>query len=334
MTSANGLVVANTVTVTPGATATMLLSQMPKGTQILNLDSTRSIWVSDNQSVVPGIGYQIGPLGSCVWQYDGQPAYACVDTGVTTPVSVTFGNSVSDVTNPVFVAEALAILGIPNVLVEDALNNNNPYIIPTGNNTPQIDVHKYASLIIVSNLAPSVNAFILEYQWFDVAGHPCGSGELTCPPSQVVPPWQIPVQGATVEFINLGNGTISLSVDGTNRSVDRATMLNDNLILNAFALNQAYVIGSQYNLGTLYPPNGKANSVALDMTLGPGLKGLFQLADAIGNVFQLADNTQFRTRTDTFQQFNMTVQLPPVPLTILFACMASGSGLTSLVAAG
>lgn len=227
MTSANGLVVANTVTVTPGATPTTLLSQMPAGTQILNLSTTSSIWVSDNQSVTPGIGYELGPQGSCVWQYDKQPCYACVDTGVTAPVSVTFGNSVSDVQNPTFVAIALALQGIPNVLIADTLFNG-VLAAPLGNT--QIDVSKYASVEINFATDPAALSPINIKGTFSVniagLGLTAVDGfNVTSPTPKISPnagglAIAVPVNGKILTLFNATAATpVTVTVVGTNRPV-------------------------------------------------------------------------------------------------------------------
>lgn len=337
MTNPNGLVVPSTVTVDPGPTPTMLLSRMPAGTQIVNLSTTDSIWVSDNPSVTPSIGWELGPQGSLVWQYDQQAAYSCVDTGVVSPVAVTFGNSVSDIQNPVFVAQAMAILGIPNVLVEDALPN---VVLAAGATSAFIDVSRYASLFLGNNTAASITGWKFQYVFYDpnfnqlglsifgVPADPSGIG-FTCPS------YQIPVAGKYIKITNNSASAATLFMTGTNRLCERAMLATDILNMVAFQQTFAWVNGADYNLGMYFPSAPKDGQISMDVTFAPAVRGLIRFYDINGIEFQIIDDTQFHVRADTFKQALVNLQVPPLPVQVSFHSFATvAAALVSVIIMG
>lgn len=293
MTTPNGLVVANTVTVDPGATPTTLLTNMPAGTQILNLSTSASIWISDNQSITPGQGYELGPQGSCVWQYDKQACYACVDTGVLAPVNVTFGNSVSDIQNPVFVAEALAILGIPNVLLTDVLIPFGTSIAAGGvlsvpgiskyasllvyafaNNTNTTMIVQGAQLVTPGNIG--VDTFYLTQLAPDGVHAPAGAFNPTATAL-------IPVSGQTLQLNNLDLGNaINIIVIGSNRPVTgprrvlSGNAMTPRSLINATNTNAVFLTAFDGGISQL--PDWTSYNGPISVCLNPGVQGILYLA--------------------------------------------------------
>jgi hypothetical protein len=106
------------VLVAPGPTPTLLGAQVPQGTTLLNLDTVRGVWLSSSSAVSPSNGIYIGPFGTVQWGTVG-PVYACVDAGVTSPVSVAIAPDANNVSNPTGVAEAVALYqdSLPTVTV-------------------------------------------------------------------------------------------------------------------------------------------------------------------------------------------------------------------------
>lgn len=305
-TSPTGLATTSTVSVTSVTVPKMLLSQMPAGTQIVNNDLTNSVWISENQSLTPGIGYELGAQGSCTWQYDGQPAYAILDTSATGPVNLTFGNSVSDITNPLFVAEALAIKGIPSVLVEDDLGSFTfPGLYPAG--IGPIDVSKYATLGI-SSASSSINGVDIIVQFSDHSGKQLFIGTVAeigrVGDPAVMPPFSVPVLGPFVQFFTTLNAG-SFSLTGTNRLSDR---LRNNAVTTtniAVGSSPTFTSGVQYKLGRL----GVSGGQLLEMTFSSiGFGGFhplgnFSYFDAYGNEMVIADTGEMyaSATTDTYR---------------------------------
>lgn len=117
---------------------------------IYNADSVNAVWVSPYPSVAPGIGMRIGPKGSLVWN-NRTACYGVADTGVTSPVPINVSTSISQLTNPIDVATAVAAqllaTGIPSVFVGDLLYNQ-IITVNSGSFVLPNFVDRYASLSI------------------------------------------------------------------------------------------------------------------------------------------------------------------------------------------
>lgn len=127
------------------------------GATVYNNDSTLAVWISDTPSTSIGNGYQIGPLGSILWQSE-RPPWAIVGNDLngvlgTTPVLLTVSDNIQEPVNPVSNAVAINLSGIPVTaktipVWRDA--NGNPTTYAPGTSTPMLDVSQYSTLIFTS----------------------------------------------------------------------------------------------------------------------------------------------------------------------------------------
>ena len=207
------------VTVNTGSAPTELFKQLPAGTLIQNQDTVNAVWISSSPNVSPGNGHRLGSLGSVIWEKTGD-SYACVDTGVSSAVSVIIGKDVSNPVNPVDVATStalqLAAQGIPNTLLMDTVHYGTLEYL-------ELDVSKYSSLLI--NLSPvsgGTPTCFVSFTSADYPSHFTNSYELTTVSdsynSEIT--YEIPVSGPIVSiFPNIANGFIMIR--GTNRLVNR-----------------------------------------------------------------------------------------------------------------
>lgn len=162
-----------TIPVAPGKQPTQLTgAPLAKGTTIYNADSTNAVWVSSASNVSPGNGQLIGPLGNAQWNNDSAQAFACVDTGVTGPVSVIVSGDISGVNNPVALAAATASIllaqGIPVVFQGSLISNVR--LGPSGalTYTVPVDLSGYAGLCV--NLFQIGPEQAITLSWLDAPG--------------------------------------------------------------------------------------------------------------------------------------------------------------------
>ena len=147
---------------------TTLNVALPSGATIFNPDPNNAIWVGNNPGIAPNAGMRIGPKGSLTWSSDKQPCYACVDTGVATNVTVNISTDVINVVNPIdvgiAVATALAVQGVPSVLVGDLIYNA---AIPAAGSTfviIPVDISRYANLTVLLESSTRANRYTLTYR--------------------------------------------------------------------------------------------------------------------------------------------------------------------------
>lgn len=326
--SPTGLATATTVTVKSAVTATQLLSQMPAGTQIVNNDLTNSVWISENQSTTPGNGFELGAQGSCTWQYDKQPAYAILDTAATGPVSVTFGNSVSNITNPLFVAEALAIKGIPNVLVEDDLG---VFTMPFG----PIDVSKYATVFFQTSAGASSED--INWSFTDANGNTLGIGQVGVRGdgihSTITIPFSIPVTGPFLGMASSLQPNKTVHLTATNRETDRP--INQWITTNTAQLadTDTFSAGSNSPLGLLNVSGGRDLYVTMRSTGFGGFHplGIFVYQDYFGQQQIIGDTAEMHLIQPDDYVVEKVIPWPTSPGYIRFIANQSGGPIGGTV---
>jgi len=329
----------STVTVPPGP-ARNLLSNMPSGTIIYNQDKVNTVWISENPSVSPGFGYKLGPLGSMIWAYDGRQCYGCVDTGVTTPVIITYGNSISDLNNPVdvgiAVSTALLQQGIPNVYQETQLASGD-VLAPF--QSKFYDVHTFASVVIRNNVANSLQGRLaldfLEFsQGIAMATYIMAPDpdKLRFDSDQIA----FNVRGYWFEVSNLdatNTATIWLTASNRLRTVDVDASIDS---AQPFQWNTASIA---MVAGTTYPLTLQQNGVHLtgpvyaDFDLnGTVVKGYYQLryTDGSGTTRSIiiANSTEMQI-VGTIMVINKMMALPETSIDIDFVCTTAGTAIAS-----
>lgn len=105
----------NTYQVQPGPPVQLSGSPIPVGSLVINNDPTDTVWVSTVPTVSPGNGMPIAPLSATNWNplQKGGTFWACVDSGVLTPISITVTDDANTYTNPVGVAQAQSNIAAP-----------------------------------------------------------------------------------------------------------------------------------------------------------------------------------------------------------------------------
>ncbi|MHB1357032.1 MAG: hypothetical protein ACYCZF_13775 [Anaerolineae bacterium] len=211
-----GYLVTTTLQIPPGP-ALNILKQLAPGTIIINHDTVNTVWLSESANVAPGGGYKLGPLGNITWSKNSD-VWACVDTGVTAPVTINLGNTIAGVVNPVDVAAATASLllaqGVPNVLILDTLYNGN--LIDKA-----LDVSKYSGLLITM-YSPGVSTCILEFE--DALGIATNQFPLRARNGGNTDriTFEIPVSGITASVIvGTAPANSTINIRGTNRLIDK-----------------------------------------------------------------------------------------------------------------
>jgi hypothetical protein len=242
--------------ITPGPPI-LITSGLAGGATVYNHDTQDAIWVGVTPDVSPGNGSKVGALGSVVWSQNG-PIYAVVDTGVTTPVSVTLSTSTTNPVDPVAVGSAVAAqllaTGVPSVLTGAPVPYNNTGSI--------INVSNYAAITVgVLVMAPGK----LTYQFTsDAAGF-----QITASRTLVVAVagyiyFNAPVNGPYFQISATG-GLNNLSIYGTNRTlVERVLVLSPGA---SKGLTQTWLAnGSSQDLGLQITTNGGPHQLRMVVT--------------------------------------------------------------------
>ncbi len=204
-----------------------IYKQAPSGTLVQNQDSKNAIWIGDS-NVSPGLGTRLGALGSLTLQSISD-LFACVDTGVNTPVIVTVGNDVSAVSNPVDIATATALelstQGVPNVLLMSTIISQSLISAVSGN---LYDCSKYANIQV--QLSPPLgNSVTCQLQFLDSNNFICGEYTLVTPDDANNEPliFSLPNLGIKLKIIGgLNSATGYVYIVGSNRSISTAKMLS------------------------------------------------------------------------------------------------------------
>lgn len=296
----------------------------------VNNDPANSVWISPASSVSPNNGIIVAAGGGSV-EWGGGDTYACLDAGVAnlTPVVVQFSNNARNPSNPVATAEALALIGIPSVLVQNAILSN--VVVTSGNllNVTNVDVHKYSQLIMeILNAGP--NPIKLEIIWFDINGTILGEYEYDIPfYTGHAPVYSIPVDGYYFNASNNGAGSLTIWLDGTNRPPgDRTVNLNDQVGIQDFVAVTA--AAGAHVMGTLFPPRGGVMQITAVATGAAGAAtGYWTLTDGAGNTIIVADTSEMHTIPGANGNvITREIKVPPIPMTLTFNQTSATAAVT------
>lgn len=217
------------VTVKSGPCQQFTGSKLDKDATVWNRDSLNGVWISSNQNVTPGNGLLLPPQASCNWS--GKQLYACLDVGNILPVVLQLSNDVNTVTDPVGIAEAIAIAGVPSVLLTDVLTTGSgQFILPLAS-LSILNISKYASLeISVFGTDINSNINVSCNQLLQASGIVCDRNIFTqnAPNGTSAPAgafngyasWVMPVVGETLRIDNNDpSKLVTVIVTGSNRPV-------------------------------------------------------------------------------------------------------------------
>lgn len=207
------------VTVAPGRTPTQVSgAPLAAGTSLFNSDPNNAIWLADNNGVAPSNGMQLNSLATGTWT-KASLCYACVDTGVTTPITMQISGDLSNVTDPVAIATATAIaLLASGVTINAATDLLISAPIPQGHLSALLDVRKYSSLLINYSASTSP-AEINVHQWADIAKTVLITTDTITngPIGSLIPTAIVPIKGSYVEIISILGDLTLLFVEGSTR---------------------------------------------------------------------------------------------------------------------
>lgn len=206
----------------------LILAQMPPGTLIVNQDANNGVWISDQPNVKPSQGFFLGVGGVLRWQKQGS-AYAIVDTGVTSAVTLTIGNSADSLTNPetvgVAVATQLLATGVPNVLTRTPVALN--VSIPHNSAVPVSpwDIHGYSSIIVEivtdpGTVGPRALMLLMQDSVGNVTEYYVGTSVPTSLLSGRFQDFIVPIDGysnLSIQYLDANAGTTKVNIYGSNR---------------------------------------------------------------------------------------------------------------------
>jgi hypothetical protein len=313
----------SSITLTPGQVSTVSTGIAP-GTTIYNGHASAAVWLSESGAPGPGSGMRIGPKGSLSWTAGGA-VYGAVDTGVTTPVTLTLSPNVGSLVNPVDVGVAVAAqllaTGVPSVLVGD--------IVASGTAMPRLsfgnfgllglDVSRYASLTITVDTA---NRAQISATFTTAGGGNLGSFDFPVTRSDGSVTFVMPVTGPTLDLAVTQPTDVnvhSYTVYGSNRPTQGARILTGYSQNTTFGRTGAFVAGTVYEFDYPYASNGKPVYLRMVVTgTGAGKFGYvgFDAAGAEAGV-DLIDSALGVIGTDG-RDTETTLILPPGILSLYF----------------
>lgn len=265
------------VSVPVGSSATLLNSNLPVNAVVYNSDTKSTVWISSNPSCSPGNGIPVPALGSVQWS--GGAIYACVDAGVTSPVSLYLTTDATNYSNPVSIASAVAAQllkqGIPTVLTGTLISGIT--------NNALFDVSGYSSIAGVLNVPGPCNINLIF--WDGTGTIPLYEKQFTFVKAVTNFQFSSGVYGpqCTIGSGGGGGGASSISVFGSNRSLpDRCYSSGPYYA----SLNTTYPGGSTA-LGSALFTNGGLSSLNIRCTSGPSTTGFlfgFQYWDSSQSV--------------------------------------------------
>lgn len=244
-------------TVKAGSAQQFTGSNLDHGATVWNTDLVDDVWVSSERSLVPGQGLRLPAQASCDWT--GKQLFACLDSAATGPVDLQVSNDVVNVSNPVGIAEAIAIAGIPSTYLLDTLGNTT---LAAGLSTPSIDISHYASVIIQLYRNPGgTNGEVIAHvlQSFSAGAAVVdafyATAENTNNDSYIVV--EVPVVGLFLEIHNSHpTDTLHYIILGSNRIINERRYIGWNRPPVVKQLNQAVVANTFYDLPQIDLPGG------------------------------------------------------------------------------
>lgn len=294
------------------------------GTIIKNTDSLNSVWVSNNNSVTPGNGVEIGPLATANWGKNGL-CFAVVDTGVTTAIILQVSNDVTSLDDPVAIASATAAAllagGIPNVLVSTVIVAHETQLVG-GTNT--YDVSSFASVQLVP-LNPGL--IYPNIPWGINYSFNTRDGKVI-------------TEDSFGNQVSIPQASLSLRVDGPLLFIQNQSATNS-IDYELYGSNRPQTLRSQSsrdsNLGShsQVPVNALGNYV-INTPLYNGLcyarfaitttvqQGLFQLIASDGEVITLCDYGEMVTSVGQ-KTASKLIALPVSPYTLRYVSQVAGA---------
>lgn len=193
-----------------------------KGASVWNEDLTNTVWISSRREVQPGYGQRLPPQATVDWT--GDQLFACLDTGGIAPVTINVSNDVQNLSNPVGIAEAIAIAGIPSTFLTKIVLSAN---VVVNSDSGALDVSQYASLLMRVINQANGQKITLTIVWYSDAACTLATGIAdnfsfgNHPSALMADAWEIPVRGLGLRILNRSQsqGTASVFLQGTNRLV-------------------------------------------------------------------------------------------------------------------
>lgn len=240
----------------------------PAGLTLINKgDNNGTVWLSPAAGPSPA-AIPLGPGASMVWADRSVTPYAYLAAGSTKAETLVVTSQSTGYTNPVTVAAALAAQGVPSVYQAAVVYNAD---LPAGGFIPSIDVSGYASILISVQWKPTSSgtyvAGALQLQW-TVAPGAQTSGQWLGQDALIdagITTWQIPVTLPSFSVYNYAAGLgmpCRLVIIGTNRSVPRVRMVNDDALAGAKYLTTNGTATGPGQFMQLYAHDGAGNATA------------------------------------------------------------------------
>lgn len=226
---------------------------LAQGATVWNVDLVNSVWVSSDRNVFPGNGLLLPAQASCDWT--GDQLFACLDTGNSTPVIVQVSDDVQNVTNPVGIAEAIALIGLPSVF-QDTLLVNNVVVVNPGTSA-LFNSTQFGSLIVFVGTSTGQLGFSGYLQFFATG---LGIKETYFEAVAVVGSFtnigfSVPVVGDQFWIVNTGPNPITVNVVGTNRVLPALSGSQSSLAVQQSAIpftgGTPIYLGIQYSAGDI-----------------------------------------------------------------------------------
>lgn len=326
------------ISVQPNNTTTLSVSMSP-GASITNTDPVNAVWLDDTPGVAPGYGLRLGPKGSTNWTAPTHPVYACTDTGVTSPVTVTISDTMQDTNNPVdigvAVSQQLLANGVPNVLTGKVLFSqaNPPLIAAAQGDNVICDTSGYASIMVtISNknipvkitcsFADEYRALMTERTYHMTVGN--RSLKL-----------QIPVTGPKfVIKVSTADPLANLHIYGSNRTtVEKVTARTP--ITNYSTGTVAWTAGQIAALTDMTTDGGLTQIRWVVGGTGTGQLGVYNVnEDGTLNAIALLDTNSPGAHTSTVSGTEVHTQIitPPGNILFLFIARTAASYIVQLSA--
>lgn len=217
------------------------------------------------------------------------------------------------------IAEAIFAKGVPNTFVVDNLGTQTIAHLGTG---AKIDIHKYASLILIQDgiITPPI---VIDYEIQDSDANTVVVGTITSMDDQIGV-WEIPVRGQTIFFFNASVDPIELTLEGTNRVVpyERRVTENDNIYIPINFTGAPFIAGTTY-AATPLQASGPAY-VELSIS-NATITGSIVLTDGLGNQMNIINSNDCVALGGSATGRRL-MYLPQSITSIAFTCLVGGAG--------
>lgn len=267
-----------TVTVPIGPSSTQLGGPLISGAVIYNNDPTNTVWVG-SQNVKPGAGTPIKPLSYIpVLTPSGTAGvttpkqfWAVVDSGVSTPIILTVTEDASAYNDTIAEGAAIALAiaeeGIPSVFLRTLIYSATSITPATGTGLHPITTYATVEVHLTPSTVANCSCVV---QQFDENSIVIAQDDVSLYDTMDTSPivLRIPVVGVFVGVVNGGAGAVTVSMYGTNRSVER-TRNNGNSGARQFTVGPVALAGGQRVLMTSTASGDDATDVYIsDFDIG------------------------------------------------------------------